>query len=152
MTYTESAENLDGKRLNKQLTECWQLILCWVKVHGHDSEAVTQRFGHYSLLSKLPAMRHHPAYKMWDDNIVALVCYTQAIGVECRHRGYAAGVLDLLDELLAMVKLPEGGHYPKWWLTDAGTHFRSDCRANLMRKDPKHYNYAEKPKEGYRWP
>jgi hypothetical protein len=153
-SYSESAKDLDGKRLNKQLTECWQLILCYVKVHGLVNDGVQTNFGHYSLINKpgLPQMRHHPAYHMWDGNIWSLICYTQAIGMECRERGYSASVLGNLDTLLSLINLPTGSHYPNWWLDQSGANFREDCRANLMRKDPIHYRYAEQPKEGYRWP
>ena len=152
MSYVESAKALDGKRLNKQLTECWQLILCYVKVHDLDNEQVHKHFGHYALLKKIPAMRHHPAYRMWDDNFTPLICYTQAIGIECVERGYKAGVIDSLDLLLNCIPLPLGDYYPKWWCTAAGDAFREDCRANLKRKDPTHYKYDTMPKEGYRWP
>ena len=149
-TYEASARALDNRRLVKQLTECWQLILCYVRVHGLVTEQVQASFGHYKLISKpgLPQMRHHPCYKMWDGNIGALIEYTKTVAYECMRRNFAAGALGKLYDLEHMLDL-SGPLLPTWWPNDA---FTEDCRANLMRKEPSWYKYPNPPQDGYRWP
>ena len=90
------------------------------------------------------AWSNHPAVKMWRGYKPALIDYSNCMIREWIARGYKNN-MELWDWFL-VVPIPP-------WLGDERLH--SSHRANLLRKDPKHYGqfgWTEEPTKGYFWP
>lgn len=120
--FAESARVLDRQRLGKQRSEAVALV-----------RAITVGNG----------WRNHPAARMWEGHVYALMLYYNAIVEEWVRRGYQHN----------------GGYYdpPRTamppWLGYGPLH--ASHRANLLRKDPEWYGqfgWPEKPRQGYYWP
>ena len=113
--YAKSAQVLDRERLNKQRSECKQILRA---------------------LSGLTAgWVNHPAVRMWRGSERSLIDYSVAICVEQRLRGYEDS---LLEELRAMSWMfSQATAIPPSWLGDV--QFHTAHRSNLIRKLPGHY-------------
>lgn len=92
--------------------------------------------------------RNHPASKMWQGYEQSLVQYGFAICSEWISRGYSdrcmAWIAEYFNKGIELTAPP--------WL-DGPIH--ASHRANLLRKDPKHYSqfgWAEEPSDVYFWP
>lgn len=120
-SFARSAAVLDRSRLGKQRVETLQIAKALVTGEG---------------------WVNHPATKMWNGHLHALVCYQRAICFEWRTvRGYRDTCLDKTIEIAGTIGgdgvcLPGSLHAPPW-LGDKDFH-RSH-QSNLIRKDPKHY-------------
>ena len=121
------ARVLDRQRLGKQRVEVLQLV-----------QAIRD--------PKSKGWQNHPCTNMWRLHLPALVEYGLDICREWMYRGYSDSVLESLLPLRDTVVLPP-------WLGSPKLH--ASHRANLLRKDPKHYGefgWVEQPIDGYFWP
>jgi hypothetical protein len=140
VTFRDSVEVLDQKRLGKQMIETGQVVRAI-----HDPTYGWQ---------------HHPAVKMWRGYSDALIHYQRATSEEWyrRRQKYHGGATNLwawLDErmgpgYLAQI-LNKDPVLPWWWGGEIhGTH-----RSNLLRKDPAFYGqfgWTEQTDLPYLWP
>lgn len=134
--FQQSIQCLDTRRLNKQITECRQIL-----------DVLTGR-------SQTSGWRNHPAVRMWAGHEGALAAYGLTAIDEWRKRGYTSHVKQqkiLRSDL--MEAEPGACGLPRWWGTPEVHHSH---RANLLRKDPTHYGPLFEtdlqPMEGYIWP
>ena len=124
--FPRSAQDLDKKRLGKQLVECEQIF--------------------NALTTGAPAhILHHPATQMWAGWEWKLLVYAAACGREWVWRGHPSHTSDL--RLLARSSDSDASFPP--WLDDmAPLH-----RAKLYSKDPVHYcQYTERTGDNARYP
>lgn len=126
--FTTSARVLDRTRLGSQRREAWTILNI--------------------LTSMNPSARgwyNHPAVQMWRGSEAVLKLYLRAIILEWVDRGYENNIpLPLLSG--EIIRWP-------WWLGDERLH--SSHRANLLRKDYKHYSqfgWSDTPDSIYFWP
>lgn len=134
--FAMSAEVLDNRRLNKQITEVFQLI---------------------NSINEGNGWSNHPASKMWRKHVSSLIEY----GLICyeewqfRHdRKERGGVREHLsgERVKAMYKDLDRVDYPEW-LGD--NEFHSSHRAALLFKNLEYYSqfgWYEEPKIEYVWP
>lgn len=120
------ASILDNKRLNKQITECYQLIL-----------------------GQWP---NHPASKMWKNNKIALMDYTNKMLHEWKNIRGKNHKFDFYNFQENELILPD-------WLGNPLVHISH--RVNLLRKNFDWYSKFDMPEtshnlqnypEGYYWP
>lgn len=111
-SYASSAQVLDRKRLNKQRSECKQIML--------------------ALENPSYGWQHHPAVRMWRGHEGALAVYGWIICNEWRSRGYKDTLLPFFAD--RMVRHDYGGKPP--WLDEA---LNTSHQSNLIRKDPAFY-------------
>jgi hypothetical protein len=126
--FAESAAVLDDVRLGKQRVEAYQIV--------RTLAGITQGW------------RHHPAVKMWQGHVDALVDYGVAMCAEWTARGRADTVRDKLLEHRSRAKATRPS-----WFGDPALH--ASHRSNLLRKDPEwygRYGWAEPPDLPYVWP
>lgn len=141
------AENLDNKRLMKQLVEASQIIDV--------------------LLGKKTGWANHPACKMWEGHVNALKRYYNFIHDECRRRGFNIKMkkfhhnkpkrtkINLVDGV-PIVNGNKEDTFP-WWFLWRELHLTH--QASLLRKDPDFYSdkFTDRKLEkyinhGYIWP
>ena len=136
--FRQSARVLDRQRLGKQRVEVMQIMAALVKLQVHTDTANI-------------AWGNHPATKMWKGYEATLLGYQQAMCEEWVRRGYKDTCLEKTTRMAALFEHPNPEPPP--WL--GLKRFHSAHRANLLRKDPKHYGkfgWKEEPQEGYWWP
>lgn len=109
------AKQLDWRRLNKQITECLQII--------------------HSNLDAHYGWSNHPAVKMWNGHEFALAVYTKYMIREWWSRGYNSHQKSDIQIDWYLINLPDTG-WPEWWgdYEMIRTH-----QSNLLRKDPEYY-------------
>lgn len=130
--FASSAKVLDRARLGKQRVETMQIMKALVLGVG---------------------WINHPATKMWRGYEKALLEYQTAICNEWTSRGYKDSCLEKTANLLHGSLLNREPFQLPPWL--GLKKFHSAHRANLLRKDPKHYGrfkWKEEPAEGYYYP
>ena len=118
-SFTKSAKELDSKRLNKQILECYQIL----KVLSSDDPKA--------------AWRNHPAVKMWKSHEFALWKYVQAMIVEANNRNIKTDKnLSNLLELRDVKGKKWGLRNPKW-MSDKTLmkYVTTTHKANLFIKD-----------------
>ena len=130
--FTVSMMHLDYRRLGKQRVETRQI------------QTALQTGGGWS---------SHPATKMWEDHIEALMLYGDCCIREWLRRGYKntmplmiTAEADQITDALRSIRMPS-------WLGDEDFH--ASHRSNLLRKDPDHYGqfgWTESPDMEYIWP
>ena len=133
-SFAESAAALDSRRLGKQRVETFQLLRA-LTVPGH-------------------GWRNHPAAKMWDGHLPALVSYglvmTDAWIAEGRADTVRAKILPFAPEVDGTPQ--EELDLPPW-LGDPALHLSH--RSNLIRKDAEFYRprFGDVPDDlPYVWP
>ena len=129
--YRLSAACLDSPRLGKQRSEVLAIARGLI-------------FGNRTI--------HHPASKMWENNIVSLLDYGMAVCEVWINRGNHDTVADKLYDLYLEIN-PERkiGDRPKW----IGGLIHSNHRARLLAKNPAWYSqwgWTEEPTEYNYWP
>jgi hypothetical protein len=130
--FDQSAKVLDRQRLGKQRVENLQIIK--------------------ALLQPDYGWQNHPAVKMWQGHLIALLDYQTSICQEWVGRGYKD---TCLDKSFAMLN-DFGGEYrivKPYWIGDEAFH-RSH-QSNLVRKLPEYYGsiFPEVPDNlDYIWP
>lgn len=140
--FESSARVLDNKRLGKQRVETMQIMHALVRLQvRNDSKGGSIPWG------------NHPAVKMWKGFEYALMSYQEVMCAEWARRGFNDTCLEKTRTLFE--QLPQENRMPKVprWMGQKRIH--SIHRANLLRKDPKHYGqfgWKEEPAEGYWWP
>jgi hypothetical protein len=133
-SFRDSAEALDVPRLGKQRVETFQLLRA----------------------NTIPdyGWRHHPAAKMWNGHLPALVSY----GLAMTDTWIAVGHADTVREKI-LAFAPEVDGVPQDeldlppWLGDEAFHLSH--RSNLVRKDPEFYRlrFGDVPDDlPYIWP
>jgi hypothetical protein len=130
--FTASALCLDWRRLGKQRVEAQQIINC---LQGGGSGG----------------WANHPAVRMWEGCIEALMLYRDVCIAEWIRRGYENNMPMSFYVAGAIIPHAHRVEMPLW-LGDDAVH--SSHRANLIRKDPDHYGqfgWTETPVEGYHW-
>lgn len=140
--FDHSARVLDNKRLGKQRVETMQIMSAIVKQKAHN----------FSKGGSIP-WGNHPATKMWLDYAYALMSYQEAVCAEWSRRGFNDTCLEKTRALFNQLPEPDCQPIQVPWL--GLKKFHSPHRANLLRKDPKHYGkfgWKEEPAEGYWWP
>jgi hypothetical protein len=128
-SFSATAEYLDNKRLNKQLTESRQIL-------------------DILLINPNARWRNHPAVLMWKGHEYALWLYTKRIREECIERGFNVekNTLQLQKHFQIMSDNPlTNSSMPEWWEDEVlkervvVTH-----RARLYVKNPVHYARYER--------
>ncbi len=118
-SFQKSAKELDSKRLNKQILECYQIL----KVLSSDDPKA--------------AWRNHPAVKMWRGHEFALWNYVQAMIVEADDRGIKTdkNLSNLLE--LRKAKADQWGSKNPEWMSDSVlmNYVTTTHKANLFLKD-----------------
>lgn len=117
------AEELDSKRLNKQILECYQIL----KVLSNPSPTA--------------GWRNHPAVKMWRGYEYKLYDYAMIMVSEADARGIKTDKnLSNLMELRDLYRLDWGMRLP-WWFNDKKIIKRvtTTHKANLFKKQPEAY-------------
>jgi hypothetical protein len=129
-SFIESAQILDNRRLNKQITECKQIAL--------------------TITDPSKGWQHHPAVAMWRGHYAALIAYGFDLYDEWQQRlcdGRRGGKLEhkagewLLDRLPIEVDIP----LPAWI---GNPDFHASHRAALLHKDLEWYGqfgWSERP-------
>jgi len=130
--FDQSAKVLDRQRLGKQRVENLQIIK--------------------ALLQPDYGWQNHPAVKMWQGHLIALLDYQTSICQEWVGRGYKD---TCLDKSFAMLNEFSGEYriVKPYWIGDEAFH-RSH-QSNLVRKLPEYYSsiFPEVPDNlDYIWP
>jgi hypothetical protein len=123
-SFRETMSILDYKRLGKQRVEAYQLIKS-LTIEGY-------------------RWSHHPASKMWNGHLNALIEYMNCAIEEWISRGYnnTMKIFEISGEII----------YPKWL---GNEQFHSAHRSNLLRKDENYYSkfgWTEPNNLPYIWP
>lgn len=118
--YELSAKALDGNRLHKQVVEAKQII---------------------STIEHGGAWSNHPTVLMWENNLLSLKDYFNAILREAISRGYA-----YKDYTLYNIRSTS---YPWWFNVDI---LHDSHKSNLKRKDPSYYTFDIEDNWVYLWP
>jgi hypothetical protein len=130
--FDQSAKVLDRQRLGKQRVENLQIIK--------------------ALLQPDYGWQNHPAVKMWQGHLIALLDYQTSICQEWVGRGYKD---TCLDKSFALIDNYDGEFrmVSPYWIGDEAFH-RSH-QSNLVRKLPEYYGsiFPEVPDNlDYIWP
>jgi hypothetical protein len=140
--FEASAHVLDDKRLGKQRVETMQIMHALVRLQAvNDVKGGSIPWG------------NHPAVKMWRGFEYTLLSYQAALCREWERREFNDTCLEKTRVLF--MQLPKENRLPKVPRWMGLKKFHSAHRANLLRKDPKHYGqfgWKEEPAEGYWWP
>ncbi len=126
--FAANAAVLDMRRLGKQRVEGYQILR--------------------ALTGGSHGWRHHPATKMWQDNISGLCAYTVSMCNEWTRRGYKDTCKDKVEAIVT----PDWTDIPSWWGVE-GIHLSH--RSNLIRKDSVFYGalWPHTPNDlPYVWP
>ena len=130
-----SARSLDNKRLGKQRVEVLQLLHIALRASiQSDGGAIWFE----PTVAPSPGWRRHPAFLMWQAHPWALAQYGLAICAAWQQRGFA----DTIGRRLAFAAAnapfcAQTAHRWPHWIGDDAFHYSH--RANLSRKDPRHY-------------
>lgn len=120
--YSQCAEILDNKRLNKQILETYQIL----KVLSGRSPS--------------GAWRNHPAVLMWKGAEHSLRAYVKAMITEANFRGIKTDKNQANIEALEALSGPMWGtSSPLWNSPSHVNRVNITHRTNLYRKDPTHY-------------
>lgn len=112
--FYKTASVLDNRRLGKQRVEVLQILKA---IHGETK-----------------GWSNHPATRMWNNNINALVLYGQIICKEWINRGFNDSCFVKLDNYIDINKTFSN---PKW-IGNSEFHLAHKC--NLLRKDYDYYS------------
>lgn len=125
--FVQCAKVLDGKRLRKQIVECYQIL--------NTLNAIARNL-------KVTWM-NHPAVRMWEGYEFALIDYSVTMRMESLNRGYTSRI---------SFPVPTSYNKPKW-LGNKFLHLSH--QANLIRKNEEYYKPFfgnVSPEKGYWWP
>jgi hypothetical protein len=139
-TFTHIAQELDNKRLNKQVLEAWQLMLTLSQLDPHGEHRDPKGW------------RNHPAAKMWQGCEKALALYATTLCEEWLNRGYNSTMIPKIEKTYS--RAVELGRFDDklifpWWMEDeekfekiASTH-----RVALLRKEYEWYSQFAWPED-----
>lgn len=134
--YQDSVRALDDARLNKQILECSQILDC--------------------ILDPTKGYQNHPAVNMWRGHEKALCTYGGAAAAAWRDRrgtgiDRQAWFYNKHIELGTTKGIRKDSILIPPWVGDL--HFHRSHRSNLMRKDPRYYDWEGAPENmPYVWP
>ncbi len=111
-SFQKSAQCLDNKRLNKQITEAMQIYTANVNFE----------------LGIKSGWQNHPAVKMWRGYNEALLGYRNWCIREWHSRGYSSHTISNIAKVTI---------YPPWL---GSPEFHLSHKSNLLRKDFEHYS------------
>ena len=150
--FGECARVLDRQRLNKQRTECQQILSALRSLRIHESGLATPK-----------GWTRHPATLMWRGYEAALGVYMTFMVLEWERRGYANNTSTPYSRRTFLrndgystdpVFVPDGrdAELPPWWGDD---RVHSSHRNALLYKDQEHYRqfqWGGLPILDYFWP
>lgn len=128
-SFVDSVKCLDGKRLNKQKVEAYQIYKCLKDIPRKDGKPYK-------------GWKNHPIVKMWKGYESALALYLNACIDECINRGYK----NTIDKIQVIDII-----YPSWFGNES---FHASHRSNLLRKNKEYYckyNWSESDNLPYVW-
>lgn len=140
-SFSESAYCLDNKRLNKQITEAYQIYKALIGAYDRED-------------GKPGAWTRHPATLMWRGYLPALMLYHNEMLAEWLRRGFnysrdPFNVPKAVRNRRVVSSIPD---MPPWLGMKA---FHESHQSNLVRKHPEHYRryfpYV-RPDIPYFWP
>lgn len=131
--FTKIAKCLDGKRLNKQKVELYQILK-------------TIQLGNMA-----NGWRNHPAVKMARNYELFFTDYGLIIANECLNRGYKDTLIPKITELRELFKEQSEYKTPFYW---GDSRFHLSHQSNLVRKNPAYYSqfWSVQPDLEYYWP
>jgi len=140
-SFKRSAHILDDQRLNKQITEAFQ-ILDSLKMYNPDG-SLKPKYERKFKDKKKPAWLHHPANLMWIGHYNTLKYYISCFHYEwvnVRGKNYERLAPDYITPVV----------YPPWFCKT----FRKSHRSQLVRKRPDLYGdvFSNVPELCYYWP
>lgn len=116
--FLANAQCLDNKRLGKQRVECLQII-----------NALTN--------PSAKGWRNHPATRMWEGHIAALVHYGLAMCNEWTRKGYKDTCAEKMVQRATEANVKLVVYVLPGWLWD--NEVMESHKSNLLRKLPEHY-------------
>ena len=122
--FKEVASELDSKRLNKQILECYQIL----NVLSNPSPTA--------------GWRNHPAVLMWKNAEYSLKTYAKTMIKEAKARGIKTDKNESNIDALEAICGKIWGTQKPFWATSSSPHINRiniTHRANLYRKDPIYY-------------
>lgn len=126
--YTQTAIELDKKRLGKQRVEGLQILK--------------------ANLGLTKGWTNHPAAVMWRGHEGSLCIYISNMCHVWTEYGYQDNIMEQMRELQKQVSSTT--YDEPWWL--GVDEFHLSHRSNLLRKFPEHYEYSVDPDLPYKWP
>jgi len=90
--FSDIAQVLDNKRLNKQALEGWQILMVLTRLNPDGSQRVVKGWA------------NHPAVKMWEGHEVALHDYIQEMVIEWKKRGFKSTIGDKAAQTMQHAK------------------------------------------------
>jgi len=142
--FSDIAQVLDNKRLNKQALEGWQILMVLTRLNPDGSQRVVKGWA------------NHPAVKMWEGHEKALALYATTMCDEWLRRGYNSTMIPkiqgTLTRALELGRISDELTFP-YWLEDKDTYeqIASTHRIALLRKEYEWYSQFGWPEDkGYR--
>lgn len=130
--FKDIARCLDGKRLNKQKLEIYQILKC------------------ISLGNEAKGWKNHPAVRMARNYEQFFIDYAICIANECLARNYKDTLIPKIEAF--RVVFSQEYKTPPYWSNE---DFHASHRAALLAKNHEwysRYNWVEKPLIRYYWP
>lgn len=141
LSFIQSAECLDTKRLGKQRVESKQILLAL----GFD---VGEHRG-----NSMSRWRHHPAVRLWRGYEWWLARYSVEVCLAWRARGYRDSLVSQFQDVSERIAELRGPGPAPHWL--GMKEFHASHRSNLLRKLPDYYSrfgWSEPSDLPYVWP
>jgi len=141
LSFKETAQSLDTKRLGKQRVEVLQIL--------NANNSYNKSNGDAFLLKDI-AWRNHPAVRMWRGYEGLLCVYGCMMCKEFLNRGYKDSLLSTFQDGVCKYPLI----VPYWWSSsEYKERIVLSHRANLYKKDPAFYKeWKDIPYTPYVWP
>ena len=127
-SFRHIAEELDNKRLNKQILEAWQLLLVLSKLDPTGNDRNPKGWA------------NHPAANMWRGHELVLADYARHMHTEWIKRGYKSTMLPkidaTIDRALQLKRINDEYAYP-FWMKDPFKHIKlaASHRVALLVKE-----------------
>jgi hypothetical protein len=143
-SFERTAQELDNKRLNKQVLEAWQLMLTLTQLDPRGEHRDPKGW------------RNHPAAKMWRGHEKALALYASTMCDAWLGRGFKSTMHPKIEgtfsRALELGRVEDRLTFPAWMQdTDKYRQIASTHRVALLRKDYPWYSQFGYPEDkGYR--
>ena len=143
-SFERIAQELDNKRLNKQVLEAWQLMLVLTSLNPQGEHRDPKGW------------RNHPAAKMWEGHEKALALYATTMCDEWLKRGYKSTMIPKIQgtlvRALELGRISDKLTFPYWFKDkDVYEQIASTHRVALLRKEYEWYSQFGWPEDkGYR--
>ena len=158
-SFAESASVLDRARLGKQRVENLQILqvltgnrlVSSLRVGGRAIPLPADQW--HLEIRTAKGWSHHPAVRMWNGHLQALLSYQDAICAEWTRRGYRDTCAEKSAFLVTASGLSPGPvRLPAWCGSE---RFHAAHRGTLLAKDPDcygHFGLADSPDPDGLWP